>query len=71
MATQELDTKGSVDEKTFSPTSEHLADSIDGSDADADEALKLVGKERTTEFSDEFNRKVRRKLVSLLDDWKQ
>lgn len=30
-------------------------------DADQDEALRLVGKERTTEFSEEFNLKVRRK----------
>lgn len=31
---------------------------------DGDEALKLVGMERTAEFSEEFNRKLRRKLVS-------
>lgn len=30
-----------------------------------DEALKLVGRERQAEFSDEFNRRLRRKLVSL------
>lgn len=29
-----------------------------------DEALKLVGTERTTEFSEEYNAKLRRKLVS-------
>lgn len=31
--------------------------------ADGDEALNLVGAERTTEFSEEYNRKLRRKLV--------
>lgn len=30
----------------------------------ADEALQLVGKERTQEFSEEYNRRLRRKLVS-------
>jgi MFS transporter, ACS family, allantoate permease len=29
-----------------------------------DEALQLVGVERTTEFSEEYNRRLRRKLVS-------
>ena len=29
----------------------------------ADEALQLVGKERTQQFSEEFNRKLRWKLV--------
>ena len=37
------------------------------SDADgrADEALKLVGRERTQTFSDEYNAKLRRKLVRV------
>lgn len=30
---------------------------------DGDEALKLVGRERAAEFSEEYNRKLRRKLV--------
>lgn len=30
---------------------------------EGDEALKLVGRERTAEFSEEYNRKLRRKLV--------
>ena len=30
---------------------------------EADEALRLVGRERTTEFSEEYNKKLRRKLV--------
>lgn len=38
-----------------------ISDSIDG-----DEALKLVGKERSSHFSDEYNAKLRRKLVSKL-----
>lgn len=33
---------------------------------DADEALKLVGRERTTEFSEEYNRKLRRKLDFMI-----
>ncbi|EPQ59295.1 MFS general substrate transporter [Gloeophyllum trabeum ATCC 11539] len=32
------------------------------SSAEGDEALQLVGKERTAQFSDEYNRKLRRKL---------
>lgn len=36
-----------------------------GSDIlDGDEALHLVGAERTAQFSEEYNRKLRRKLVS-------
>ena len=31
-----------------------------------DEALELVGKERTQEFTEEYNRRLRRKLVSDL-----
>ena len=31
---------------------------------DGDEALHLVGAERTAQFSEEYNRKLRRKLVS-------
>lgn len=34
--------------------------------SDGDEALKLVGKERTVHFSEEYNAKLRRKLVSIL-----
>lgn len=30
---------------------------------DGDEALRLVGKERTQEFSEEYNKRLRRKLV--------
>lgn len=67
MATHELDTKNSEDEKR-SPTSEHHeiagSESIDHSDANGDDALLLVGKERTAEFSEEYNLKLRRKLVS-------
>ena len=29
-----------------------------------DEALELVGRERTAQFSEEYNRRLRRKLVS-------
>jgi MFS transporter, ACS family, allantoate permease len=31
---------------------------------EGDEALRLIGVERTVEFSEEYNRKLRRKLVS-------
>lgn len=33
---------------------------------DVDEALELVGMRRTAEFSEEYNKKLRRKLVRLL-----
>ena len=33
--------------------------------ADGDEALKLVGREREVHFSEEYNRKLRNKLVSV------
>ncbi|KAL6299108.1 MFS general substrate transporter [Sparassis latifolia] len=50
-----------ADEKhTFDPTLS-VVDSEEG-----DEALKLVGKERTAEFSEEYNRKLRRKLDLLI-----
>ncbi|KAJ3894591.1 MFS general substrate transporter [Lentinula edodes] len=73
MATHEPDQKNleeiHVDEKAFpvSPVFEHLrSDSIEESDTSVDEALQLVGKERTSEFSDEFNRRVRKKLDLLI-----
>jgi len=39
-------------------------DSIDTSDGD--EALQLVGTQATAHFSEEYNRKLRRKLVPLV-----
>ncbi|KAE9388672.1 MFS general substrate transporter [Gymnopus androsaceus JB14] len=60
------------EEKKFalaSPASDRLGiDSTTESELDtnADEALQLVGKERTAEFSEEFNRKLRRKLDLLI-----
>ncbi|KIK65345.1 hypothetical protein GYMLUDRAFT_347657 [Collybiopsis luxurians FD-317 M1] len=45
---------------------ETVTDSIDASDVFADEALRLVGKERTAEFSAEYNLKLRRKLDMLI-----
>ncbi|KAL4241586.1 MFS transporter superfamily protein [Abortiporus biennis] len=51
--TQEIyDEKQSYDAETSSVTDS----------SEADEALKLVGRERQTQFSDEYNRKLRRKL---------
>ena len=55
-------TPRSIDEeKAFDATTtvSEVAESSDG-----DEALRLVGRERTAQFSDEYNRKLRRKLVS-------
>ena len=48
-----------VDEK-------HVVDSDTASYVDTlegDEALQLVGRERTAEFSEDYNRRLRRKLV--------
>lgn len=50
----------SVDEKHDIDTSVSISSEAH---SDGDEALQLVGKERLTEFSDEYNRKLRRKLV--------
>jgi hypothetical protein len=49
-------TRSHSDEKT-----EYGSDTIDLSEGD--EALQLVGTQRTSQFSDEYNRKLRRKLV--------
>jgi MFS transporter, ACS family, DAL5 transporter family protein len=51
------DTEVALDEKR--PASELSSEILDG-----DEALHLVGAERTVQFSEEYNRKLRRKLVS-------
>ena len=48
----------SGDEKDVYDTMTSVMDSSDG-----DEALKLVGRERETQFSEEYNAKIRRKLV--------
>ena len=42
------------------------ADVLDVSSVDGDEALKLVGLERTAVFSEEYNARLRRKLVRLV-----
>ncbi|KAF9068372.1 MFS general substrate transporter [Rhodocollybia butyracea] len=56
------------EEKASPVSGRFAADSISSreSDTDGDDALKLVGKERTVEFSDEFNRKLRWKLDLLI-----
>lgn len=59
---------GSIDEKR--PVSELSYDIEDG-----DEALQLVGTLRSANFSEEYNLKLRRKLVRLLyiiylNNWK-
>jgi MFS transporter, ACS family, allantoate permease len=56
-------------EKTPLPSSsvedeKHVAVSeTDDSVNDGDEALHLVGRERTEEFSEEYNKRLRKKLV--------
>lgn len=55
----EKDSKEPVDEKRVVDAEvASVTDSENG-----DEALELVGKERTQQFSEEYNRKLRRKLV--------
>ena len=49
----------SIDEKKL----EEKGDAIVLDATDGDEALLLVGTERTAEFSEEYNLKLRRKLV--------
>ncbi|KAF8591440.1 MFS general substrate transporter [Ramaria rubella] len=58
-AEKEQDTQSVLDEKR--PVSEVSSHIIDG-----DEALQLVGAERTTVFSEEYNLKLRRKLDLLI-----
>lgn len=48
-----VDEKRAVDSDTVS-----FVDTLNG-----DEALQLVGRERTAEFSEEYNKRLRRKLV--------
>lgn len=57
--TNSLDEKGSADEKHLETAT---VVSVDSKDADA--ALELVGTQRTKQFSEEYNLKLRRKLVS-------
>ena len=48
-----------VDEKhVVDPEVVSVSDTVDG-----DEALELVGKERTQQFSEEYNKRLLRKLV--------
>ena len=57
------------DEKTISQEDGKQVDlvSVESIDSrDVDEALNLVGMRRTAEFSEEYNRKLRRKLVCAI-----
>lgn len=57
--------KGSAsreDEKR-SQLDEEVVSVVDTSEGD--EALELVGRERTAQFTEEYNKKLRRKLVSI------
>lgn len=63
------DGKSSIEEKSASPIDEkrpEIVDVLSINSEDADEALELVGSQRTQQFSEEYNNKLRRKLVSLL-----
>lgn len=53
------DAQIALDEKRPASELSTSSDILDG-----DEALHLVGAERTAQFSEEYNRKLRRKLVS-------
>lgn len=58
-----------VDEKATSPQDEkhpELVTTESVNSNDADEALELVGLQRESHFSEEYNLKLRRKLVSSL-----
>ena len=57
----ELERDSSREDEKGSRVDEEVASVVDS--FDGDEALKLVGRERTAQFSDEYNRKLRRKLV--------
>ena len=53
------------DEKTIATVLITDADSAEVDFRDKDEALRLVGLERTAQFSEEYYAKLRRKFVSL------
>ena len=62
------DGKSSLQEKS-SPVDEKHPESIEVlsvNSEDVDEALELVGSRRTQQFSEEYNKKLRRKLVSAI-----
>jgi hypothetical protein len=44
---------------------EKVADTVTINSVEGDEALRLVGTARTAQFSEEYNRKLRRKLVGV------
>lgn len=58
----------SLEEKS-SPIHEKRPESVEVlsvNSEDVDEALELVGSRRTQQFSEEYNKKLRRKLVSAI-----
>ncbi|KAM6495951.1 MFS general substrate transporter [Amanita muscaria] len=63
MALEKVDQKdqSDVEEKSFSSRSD-----LDVTEGKGDEALKLIGIERTTHFSEEYNLKLRKKLDRLI-----
>ena len=64
-----MDQRASIEKQPASPVVDEkqaetleiasITDSVEG-----DEALHLVGRERTAQFSEEYNKRLRRKLVS-------
>ena len=62
------DGKSLLEEKS-SPIDEKRPESVEVlsvNSEDVDEALELVGSRRTQQFSEEYNKKLRRKLVSAI-----
>ena len=62
------DGKSLLEEKS-SPIHEKRPESVEVlsvNSEDVDEALELVGSRRTQQFSEEYNKKLRRKLVSAI-----
>ena len=62
------DGKSLLEEKS-SPRDEKRPESVEVlsvNSEDVDEALELVGSRRTQQFSEEYNKKLRRKLVSAI-----
>ncbi|OCB90094.1 MFS general substrate transporter [Sanghuangporus baumii] len=61
---EKMDSNMPLDEKT--PTIEFASDEASIDARDGDEALELVGVRRKTQFSEEYNLKLRKKLARIL-----
>jgi MFS transporter, ACS family, allantoate permease len=69
--------KSASDEVEKSPVDDEKSELHSVNDSQLDEALHLVGLQRSAEFSEEYNRKLRRKLVAFqsfshhqIPDWR-